>query len=98
MDDPTLRLFLRQILTVTSVWNTGETDDIYTLILSECMYGLLSFQIFIYLKNGRTSRYISTKNLRNSFFSHIGKLGQQKQIRGSKTLIEVTHNNSYFKI
>ena len=28
MDVPTLNLFLRPILTVTSVWNTGETGDI----------------------------------------------------------------------
>ena len=27
MDVPTLSLFLRPILTVTSVWNTGETGD-----------------------------------------------------------------------
>ena len=28
MDVPTLSLFLRPILTVASVWNTGETGDI----------------------------------------------------------------------
>ena len=29
MDVPILILFLRPILTVTSVWNTGETGDMY---------------------------------------------------------------------
>ena len=29
MDVPTLSLFLRPILTVTSVWNTRETGDIH---------------------------------------------------------------------
>ena len=29
MDIPTLSMFLRPILTVTTVWNTGETGDIY---------------------------------------------------------------------
>ena len=28
MDVPTLKLVLKPILTVTSVWNTGETSDI----------------------------------------------------------------------
>ena len=31
MDVPTLSLFLRPILTVTSVWNAGETGEIYSL-------------------------------------------------------------------
>ena len=30
MDVPTLKLILRPILTVTLVWNTGETVDIYS--------------------------------------------------------------------
>ena len=29
MNVPTLKLVLRPILSVTSVWNTGETGDIY---------------------------------------------------------------------
>ena len=32
MDVPTLRLFLRPILTATSVWNTGETGDTNTML------------------------------------------------------------------
>ena len=31
MDVPTLSTFLRLILIVTTVWNTGETGDINTL-------------------------------------------------------------------
>ena len=32
MDVPILRMCLRPILTVTAVWNTGETGDIYTTV------------------------------------------------------------------
>ena len=31
MDGPTLSMLLRPILPVATIWNTGETGDIYTI-------------------------------------------------------------------
>ena len=49
MDVPTLSTFLMPILTVTSVWNTGETGNMfYLLIILLIVPSSIVFNVFLY--------------------------------------------------
>ena len=50
MDVPTLNMFLSPMFTVTIVWSTGETGDIYTDLFSKIKIDLYITEYTFYLK------------------------------------------------
>ena len=51
MDVHTLNTFLRPILTVTSVWNTGETGDIHSTGLLRKVYWICPIKPALFDRN-----------------------------------------------
>ena len=81
MDVPTLNMLLRSIITVTTVWNTGETGD--TNIPSAYRIGL-RFRVLAWARLGRARQ----------FDSHMfGSDDQEKPDDESKSRDQTTRNN-----